>query len=912
MMEAEQDESDGFLEVPALEIAARALAAEKAAAAGQLIGPYRVVRLLGAGGMGEVFLAQDTRLGRNVALKLLPAELAGDPSRVRRFEQEARAASALNHPNVLVVYDIGVHDGLPYIASEYLEGETLRRRLSGSALPVGKAVGFAVQIARALAAAHENGIVHRDLKPENLFVTVEERIKVLDFGLAKLADPAHATEAQRENMTCVMTAPGVVMGTLGYLSPEQLRGQGGDHRSDIFALGAVLYEMLTGRPAFRRDSDADTISAILREEPPDFANQNVPPALVRIVSRCLEKSPAERFQSASDVAFTLEAVWSPSGPNAIPVQPEPRRKKFGAPLAWIIGSLLMLAALAVAVISGLRKPAEPALMRFEMALPGGDPSTGGPALALSPDGKYLALLATGPNGEPMLWVRSLDTLTLTPVSSSEGAKYPFWSADSRFLAFQVDNRLKAMEITSGAQRTVCTLRGVVNGAWSAENVILAGTGSGPLLRVSGMRGERPAPVTRIDSSREERSHWWPCFLPDNLHFLYTARAATLENSGIYVGSLDSLEAKRLVSGVTSNAAFAPPGYLLYAREGSLIAHRFDAKRLSLEGEELPIADQLKSYYGYAVFSASQTGTLVYRTGAQARYQLSWFDRAGRQIGPVGSQSQKKWSEGVLPLSPSLSPNGKLLATIQYRAPKGAYDIWVTDLARNNLAFPVTSTSNAEAPVWAPDSIRIAYSAAPKGGERDLFVKRIDDAGSGELLLHSEADKWPLDWSADGQKLLFRMTDAQSRSGLWVLPLNGNPVPKPVVPSSLDVEDGALSPDGRWISYSSRQSGTYEVYVQDFPAGHSRRVVSNAGGRYSHWQRDGKQLFYLSPDDRLMAVPISDDFAGLPRALFKTGAVGADPYTVAPDGQRFLVQTRFPDSTASPITFVLNWPQILKK
>ncbi len=634
------EDSDGFLEDPALKVAARSLASEKQSLVGQMIGPYKILKPIGAGGMGEVYLAQDTRLHRQIAVKILPPEFAVDPSRVQRFEQEARAAGALNHPNVLVIHDTGVHNGVPYLASEFLEGETLRDRLDCGKLPLAKALDFARQIARALAAAHAAGIVHRDLKPENLFITTDGRIKILDFGIAKLMEPLPGDPSD-------LTTPGLIIGTVGYLSPEQIRGQPALPCSDLFAFGCVFYEMLTGQRAFAKETQAETMTAILREEPPDSpALETLPPALLRTLRHCLEKSPNERFQSARDLAFTLEAATPPANIH------RPARSVSNS-LGWLLAVLLAILTIALTALLFTRKPPANALLRFEIPIPG-DPITGSPSLAISPDGKYVAFMAMGSKGKPILWTRAMDSMVPRPVPGSEDSQYPFWSPDSRFLAFHTIDKLKTLEIANGGERTVCSLRGVVSGTWNADGVILAATGSGPLVRVP-LDGAPISAVTNVDTASGQRSHFWPSFLPDNRHFLYTINGSTLDQSGIAVGSLDGRPPKTLLKGIMTNALYVASGDLLYAREGTLFARPFDAASLEFTGAEVPVISKLRVYYGYTAFSTSQTGTLVFRAGEQSRYQLVWFDRSGKNIGPIEQNPEKKWSEVFCPYPPYSRP-----------------------------------------------------------------------------------------------------------------------------------------------------------------------------------------------------------------------------------------------------------------
>ena len=896
------EDSDGFLETPAITVAARALAAEKRAFVGTLIGPYRILKPIGVGGMGEVYLAHDGRLHRQIAIKILPAEFAADAARVERFQQEARAASALNHPNVLVVHDTGVYQGVPYIASEYLQGETLRDRLDRGRIPVAKTLDFAAQIAHALAAAHENGIVHRDLKPENIFITFDGRVKILDFGIAKLME-----HAPRERVT--LTSPGTVVGSVGYLSPEQVRGHAAGPSADLFAFGCVLFEMLTGQRAFSKESPAETMTAVLREEPPPAESLNrLPAELVRTLYHCLEKSPGERFQSARDLAFTLETL---SKPTAAPAG----KRNRSVPFSWFVAAVLGIVALILAAILVSRKPVSSnALLRFEIPIPG-DPVTGSPALAISPDGNHVAFMAMGSQGKPTLWTRAMNEVAPRPVEGSEDAQYPFWSADSRFLGFHLSDKLKALDITNGEERTLSTIRGIVTGAWSSSGVVIAGTGGGPLVRIS-LDGEPAVALTKLDTANGQRSHMWPSFLPDEKHFLYTVNASTLRQSGVFVASLGNPEGKSLLTGLTSNAVYVPPGFLLYKREGNLVARPFDANRLTLTGAEFTVLEKLRTYYAYGAFSVSQTGTLIFRAGDQSRYHLIWFDRTGKRLDPEESGTEKKWSEGILPLAPVLSPDGTQLATVQFQPTNGGYGIWVSALTRANLEYPVTDSRNAEYAVWSSDGSRIAYSASPSGGARDLYIKRLDEAGNGQLVYHSITDKWPLDWSADGRILLFLMNDAQARTGLWVISVGNRNPPARVPGAPPDVKEARFSPDGHWLAYASEQAGSSIVYVQDFPQGALRLPISGKGARAPQWRRDGNELFYLSAQNELMAVPVEHSNGGLsagtPKVLFKTTSAGLNPYAVTPDGQRFLVQFPTENRTTPMIDVMVHRFDGMKK
>jgi eukaryotic-like serine/threonine-protein kinase len=603
---------------------------------GSRVGPYQILSLLGAGGMGEVYRARDTKLGRDVAIKLLPASFYGDSDRLHRFEQEACAAGALNHPNILVIHHIDTHEGAPYIVSELLEGETLRKRMSGTSIAQRRVVDYASQIAHGLAAAHEKGIVHRDLKPDNIFITKDNRVKILDFGLAKLTQP-DGVQSQTEIPTRrVDTNPGVVMGTAGYMSPEQVRGQPLDHRSDIFSFGAILYEMLSGRRAFHGQTAADTMSAILKEDPPELSetNKTVPPALERLVNHCLEKNPEARFHSARDLAFAIEALSGSVATSTEAVAAQPfalRRLPRRELISWALAALFLLGGL-TAVIVLLRRtpPTEKQLSRFYIYPP--EKSTfAGATDFISPDGRKLVFNVTGPDGRQQLWLRSLDTLTAQPISGTEQATQAFWSPDSQFIAFFASGKLKKLDLSGGAVQTLADAQFARGGTWNRDGVILFASGGG-LLRISELGGAITQ-VTTIDASRPQNGHYWPHFLPDGHHFIYLARSTNREENGIYVGSLDSSETKLLVHS-DAGAIYAPPGYLLFARELTLLVQPFDAEKLQLSGEPTVVAEHV-SYNpanGRVLSCVSDNGVLVYRNSDLGRLRLTWFDRSGKQLG----------------------------------------------------------------------------------------------------------------------------------------------------------------------------------------------------------------------------------------------------------------------------------------
>jgi Tol biopolymer transport system component len=888
-------------------------------ATGTMLGPYELLSPLGAGGMGEVYRANDTRLNRDVAIKVLPASFAYDADRLLRFEQEARATSALSHPNILTVYDIGSHEGSPYIVAELLEGEELRQQLSEGALPQRKAVDYAQQIASGLAAAHLKGIIHRDLKPENIFITTDGRVKILDFGLAKLKPAKQAAGTGSELATQkALTEPGVVMGTVGYMSPEQVRGQEADHRSDIFSFGAILYEMLRGRRTFTGESAIEVMNAILKEEPEELTETNarINPALERIVRRCLEKKAERRFQSTSDLCFAIEALSMPSGSRietaALPAAAEGRGKArlFGnAKLAWIVaGALLGLVAALLFILASFRRPAvEVTATRF--VIPASEKKSF-TSLAVSPDGRRL-VYGTSTEGKLQLWLRPLDSLAAQPLPGTYEADFgafSFWSPDSRYIAFFADGKLKKMEISGGPAQAIADAPLPWGGSWNRDGVIIfSPTPQSPLYRVSASGGEATQ-LTTLDESRQETGHRWPFFLPDGRHFLYLARTLQTEGNVIYVGSLDSKETKRLIS-ADSNVAYAPPGYLLYAREGALMAQPFDADKLEVTGEASPVAEHIwhEPQYPLARFSVSSDGALVYLTGTPT-LQLTWFDRGGKPLGTVGPPAAYRYLR--------LSPDEKRVAVERTEPPAAGFDLWLIDLARGVPSRFTSGRGTEVYPVWSPDGSRIAFSSAyssGSGGQFDLYQKLSSGAGSDEELLKSGENKAVMDWSADGRFILFRSFGGKTKFDIWVLPTFGDRNPYPFLQSEFGETWARFSPDGRWVAYVSNETGMTEVYVQEFQGSGGKVRVSTGGGNLPCWRRDGKELFYIS-GGKLMAVEVkvvgANFEAGVPRQLFEIPrSVG---FEVSGDGQRFLIPVPVEETSPTPITVVLNWTADLKR
>jgi serine/threonine protein kinase/Tol biopolymer transport system component len=895
---------------------------------------YEIISPLGAGGMGEVWRARDIRLNREVAIKILPASFLNDPERLRRFEQEARATSALNHPNILTVYDVGDHQGSPYIVAELLEGEDLREQIKDGELPVRRSIDYARQIVAGLDAAHEKGIIHRDLKPENLFVTRDGRVKILDFGLAKLKQqpaPAAAGESATTDVATqkLMTDPGMVMGTVGYMSPEQIRGREIDHRSDIFSFGVVLYEMLSGKAPFSGDSMVETMNAILKEEPPELAaiNHRIPQGLERLIRRCLEKNPEGRFRSAHDLGYALEALSTPSGPRS-ETQPASasstdamRVRLFDNPrVGWAAAAIFLVVAIAAIWGYVTNRPANDSrLMKFSILPP--EKSSFG-QIAVSPDGRQLAFMAfTGGKGQ--LWLRGFDATEPRQLPGTQGALLPFWSPDGRYIAFFAEGWLKKIEASGGPVQTICEVEVPLGGSWSTEGVILFAAFPHGLLRVSASGGEVTT-VATYDRARQEFSFRFPTFLPDGTHFLYSISSETRETRGIYLGSLDGGVKRRLLDDgnaakyVAESSADQSPesGWLLFGRDDGLLAQPFDAGRLEFAGEPVSLSStiggDLLATSNYT-FSVSQTGVLVFDASpGRHRRQLSWVDRRGQQVRNMAVEAGifQAW----------ISPDDKRFVADRLDSKLGTYDLWVYDESGSNAARFTFDPQHDYNPVWSPDGRSIAWGLT-QDGISNIYQKAANLGGEAKLLLKSDETKLPSDWSRDGRYIIFTEMTTRKRSNVWCLPLNdGEPgTPFALLQTEANEGGGVLSPNGRWLAYTSDASGRYEIYVQSFPGGAGKRQISTGGGDNPRFRKDGKELFYYGSDGRMIAVPVKTDGesfeAGEPAVLFEFRAStvpGFPPYAPSSDGNRFLINSLVDAQPNAPLTVVLNWPAQIKR
>ncbi len=882
---------------------------------GSRLGPYEIVGALGAGGMGEVYKARDARLDRLVAVKILPAAVAANPQLRDRFEREAKAVAAISHPNILAIHDVGQAGDVTFAVMELLDGETLRDRLKTAAphgLTARKAIDYALQIAHGLAAAHEKGIVHRDLKPENIFITTDGRAKILDFGLAK--QRVHA--APLATMTPTLaggTTPGTILGTVGYMAPEQVRGLEVDHRADIFALGAVLYEMVAGRSPFQGDTTADTMSAILHKEPQELTHvdPSLPPALDRIVRRCLEKSAAERFHSAHDFAIALDAVAGSTGSSAAvspsAVAPVIRRNRWmrWAGFAALFASGVALGAVMIAVV----RPVPRATERLRLSVLPPDKIDVVGTLALSPGGRMLAFVGLDADSTKRLWLRRLDEPTPHVLAGTEDAAYPFWSPDGRSLGFFAQGRLKRLDLAGGMPRTLAPAAESRGGTWNAGGTIVFAPNPGDGLFTMSAQGGAVERLTTLDAGRQEISHRWPTFLPDGTHVLFMNRTPQpSERLALYVTAIEGTDAGKVrkLTIADSPGTYAD-GSLYFTRGSTLFVQPFDLRRLELTGEMTPAIERVwsdPSMDGLYAFSTAG-GVFAFRDSETADSQLAWFDRSGKMLGAVGPAGAN---------DPELSPDGRVLAydVSDTRASGASTGVWTLDLDRGTRTR-ITPSSLDTFPTWSPDGKRIAFTS-DRAGSFDLYEKTLGQTTDREVL-KSPLWKYPESWSPDGRYLLFTELNPKSRTDLWVLPLDGGKA-TPFVSTDADEGMGRFSPDGRWITYASNESGRFEVYVRPFPLSDSRWQISVNGGSNPIWRSDGRELFYLALDNRVMSASMSSKGstveAGVPVELFKvrlarsTAFAGGDRfYAVTRGGDRFVVNQFNSDVRASTITVVVN-------
>ncbi len=893
---------------------------------GETIGPYTIVAKLGEGGMGQVWRATDTTLGRQVAIKILPDAFASDPERLARFEREAKTLALLNHPHIAAIYAVEKSGGTLALVMELVEGDDLSQRIARlgvpgtsarqAGMPLDEALLIAKQIAEALEAAHEQWIIHRDLKPANIKVRSDGTVKVLDFGLAKAVDtsPASATADNAPTITspahlrrgdgAAGTEAGMILGTAAYMSPEQARGAIVDKRADVWAFGVVLFEMLTGQRLFAGATVSDTLAAVLTREP-DWTTlpAGTPAPIRKLLRRCLEKDRKRRLDSAAAARLEIEDALTAASTGDDVAALHPSSASRGR-LPWIVATAagVGMVAMATPTLRYLRQTTPPE-MRVEITTPATDAPL---QFALSPDGRSLVFVASG-DGPQRLWLRPLDQTEARPLPGTEGGTYPFWSPDSRSIGFFAAGTLRRLDVAGGVPQVLYAGGGTTqSGSWSADGTILfARQLTDPLRRVEAAGGESMA-VTELDPSRQS-SHRHPQFLPGGRQFLFYALGAP-ETAGIYLGSLDGGAPTRLTA-ADSAGAFLPPDRVVFVRQGTLVARRLDLARAALTGDPVTLAGRVGvDAYARGGFAVSGAGQVAYRAGDGAPRHLAWVDRTGKAVGVASEPDANSLRY------PELSPDGRRVA--MSRAVPGNTDLWLLDLDRGGMTRLTFDAAVDINPIWSPDGMRIAF-ASTRTGVFDLHLKASNGSGAEELLMNSPNAKQPQDWSADGRWLTYSEVNPTTGRDLWALDMTSPDHASRVIANTPAEEVLAqFSPDGRWVAYQTNESGRFEVVVQPFPDAGGKWQVSTAGGVAPRWRADGRELYYLATDATLMAVPVTaagtSFAAGTPMALFPTrivdgGTVATNrpQYAVARDG-RFLINQPVADATAAPITLILNW------
>jgi eukaryotic-like serine/threonine-protein kinase len=884
-------DAQAFMQQSALDVAAAQIqAGTPRPLAGTRLGQYEIGALLGSGGMGDVFRARDSKLGRDVAIKILPQIFTVDTDRRARFEREARLLASLNHPNIAAIYEFEQYDGIHALVLELVQGETLSKRLHAGALPIRDVLSLARQIAEALDAAHDKGIVHRDLKPSNIMITPDGVAKVLDFGLAR-----SGAEEPSQAMTDE-TRDGVILGTVAYMSPEQARGKRADKRSDIWAFGCVVWAMLTGRAPFSGETVSDTIAAILDHEPAwDTLPGSTPTRLRHLLQRCLEKDPKRRLRDIGDAELDVEEV-APPGSTRVPGWREAS--------AWIAAAASLVGALAVGAYA-VSRPAAMRPVRFNVVSPEDGAIR---EVALSGDGRRLAFVDFGPNRYRRIWVRAVDALEPAPLEGTEGANKPFWSPDGRFIAFFAQGKLKKISSEGGAPQVLCDAADAWGGTWNDAGTILFAPALDTALFQVSANGGKPVPVTtRLEG---ETGHRYPQFLPDGRHFLFLVPTGRGTRGGIYEGSLDSPQTVLLVESLV-RGQYAAPGYLLFVRGNALMAQTFDPDAMRLSGDVVSIAEGVwnDSGGGDADFSVT-AGVLAYREREKSAGELLWVDRAGRGLANTGPPANY--------IHPWLSPDERR-AVVEIADPDTqAHAVWMLDLLRGSRSRFIDGPAQSHFPVWSPDGRTVLFDS-DRGGPWTLLAKPSTGEGAEEELLKPTANSLALDWSRDGHFILYQTQGLSTRFDIWALPIAPRGKPFAVADTPRNERQAQLSPDGRWVAYTSDANGRDEVWVQAFPHAHDTWMVSTMGGSQPQWRRDGRELFYISSDRKLTAVevkPAGSAFdTSAPTSLFTLkladSLAARNNYMPSADGRRFLINTSY-SGLGTRVGVVLDWVSAMRQ
>jgi Tol biopolymer transport system component len=917
-----EGQADSLLENPPWKHVAtgESTAAPPAMAVGSELGVFRIVDLLGIGGMGEVYRATDTRLHRDVAIKVLPTEYTQRPEWLSRFHREARALASLNHPHITSIYGLEESGGVCALAMELAEGPTLAALMTRGPISLKNALAFAKQIAEALEYAHDRGIVHRDLKPANIKITPEGEVKVLDFGLAKATQPVSPERSALETATATPTKLGAILGTPGYMSPEQATGTAVDRRADIWAFGVVLFEMLTGQRLYPRSSVTETLAAVMRDEPCwDDLPEETPVPIRRLLKRCLEKDPKRRLRDIGEARIAIEDCLA-GRTDAPGLEPAPRRRLSRLAGAGVLAALLLVAGVEFARLRFPERSLPLRTVRFQISVPEGMRLPESESFALSPDGKTLAYLAADTDQVLRVWVQPLDSLEPRLLPGTEilgrfnGA--PFWSPDSKFLFYYTGEKLKKVDLTGGPPVSICNCPFPgLGGALTGQGDIILGNGVDGLVRVP-EKGGNAVPLTTIDATRGESGHGFPDMLPDGYHFIYLRFSSVPENNGVYVGSIDTQPGgqgiRQLVATRRSVQLLPLPngnGRLLFLRDGTLWTQDLNTSRLELVGEPTRVAENVGFFKGRGWFAASPEGSLVYRNSARQLLQLAWFDRQGKRLASLAEPM-------YLGLS-TVSPDGTRVAMSVFDGRRT--NLWIYDLAHNARKRLTDEPGIADAPLWSPDGKRVIFYSS-RGGHEDLYQIATSGEGAPELLYASDEDKHPTSWSPDGKYIVYETAGATTGRDVWLLSLE--PGARPAVPllqTEANESSGAFSPAGRWFAYDSTSSGKYEVYIREFsPTAEGYLVgptikVSKGGGNNPHWRTDGKELFYFSPDRAVMAAAVPPGATlqpGVPERLFRfPNTWQGDPDG---DGRKFLFAVPAEHPAPQPFTVVLNWQAELKK